>query len=93
ECGKCGSNITKRFLTDYVVHGAGISVENALSWHNKKERLMRFEDESYFNDSKQSKDNFGTANFMRYLDKNKTYVTKLTIMKGDAKDLGISIEI
>uniref|UniRef100_A8QFG8 DNA gyrase, B subunit, putative n=1 Tax=Brugia malayi TaxID=6279 RepID=A8QFG8_BRUMA len=44
ECGKCGSNITKRFLTDYVVHGAGISVENALSWHNKKERFMRFED-------------------------------------------------
>ncbi len=49
--------------------------------------------ESHFNDSKQSKDNFGTANFVRYLDKNKTHVTKITSMKGDAKDLGISIEI
>uniref|UniRef100_A8PBB5 DNA gyrase subunit B, putative n=1 Tax=Brugia malayi TaxID=6279 RepID=A8PBB5_BRUMA len=51
ECGKCGSNITKRFLTDYVVHGAGISVENALSswleltiWRNKEESSMCFED-------------------------------------------------
>ncbi|QIT36112.1 DNA topoisomerase (ATP-hydrolyzing) subunit B [Wolbachia endosymbiont of Brugia pahangi] len=49
--------------------------------------------ESHFNDSKQSKDNFGTANFVRYLDKNKTHITKITSMKGDAKDLGISIEI
>ncbi|NUY39676.1 DNA topoisomerase (ATP-hydrolyzing) subunit B [Wolbachia endosymbiont of Litomosoides brasiliensis] len=49
--------------------------------------------ESCFNDSKQSKDNFGTANFVRYLDKNKTHVTKIVSMRGDIKDLGISIEI
>ncbi|QKX02084.1 DNA topoisomerase (ATP-hydrolyzing) subunit B [Wolbachia endosymbiont of Dirofilaria (Dirofilaria) immitis] len=49
--------------------------------------------ESYFNGSKQSKNNFGTANFVRYLDKNKTHVTKIASIRGDAKDLGISVEI
>ncbi len=49
--------------------------------------------ESHFNQSNQSKDNFGTANFVRYLDKNKTHVTKIASMKGDAEDLGISLEI
>ncbi|QOD37924.1 DNA topoisomerase (ATP-hydrolyzing) subunit B [Candidatus Wolbachia massiliensis] len=49
--------------------------------------------ESHFNDNKQSNDNFGTANFVRYLDKSKTHVTKIASMKGDVKDLGISIEI
>ncbi|MDG7054955.1 MAG: DNA topoisomerase (ATP-hydrolyzing) subunit B [Wolbachia endosymbiont of Menacanthus eurysternus] len=49
--------------------------------------------ESRFNDSKQSQDNFGTANFVRYLDKNKTYVTKIASMRGDTKDLGISVEV
>ncbi|QKX02676.1 DNA topoisomerase (ATP-hydrolyzing) subunit B [Wolbachia endosymbiont of Litomosoides sigmodontis] len=49
--------------------------------------------ESHFNNNKQSKDNFGTANFVRYLDKNKTHVTKIVSMKGDVTDLGISMEI
>ncbi|MGL9762694.1 MAG: DNA gyrase subunit B, partial [Wolbachia sp.] len=49
--------------------------------------------ESHFNDSKQSQDNFGTANFVRYLDKNKTHVTKIASMRGDTKDLGISVEV
>ncbi|MDX5518794.1 MAG: toprim domain-containing protein, partial [Wolbachia endosymbiont of Andrena agilissima] len=49
--------------------------------------------ESHFNQSNQSKDNFGTANFVQYLDKNKTHVTKIASMKGDAEDLGISLEI
>ncbi|MFP3035713.1 MAG: DNA topoisomerase (ATP-hydrolyzing) subunit B [Wolbachia sp.] len=49
--------------------------------------------ESHFNDSNQSQDNFGTANFVRYLDKNKTHVTKIASMRGDTKDLGISVEV
>ncbi|MDM8335478.1 DNA topoisomerase (ATP-hydrolyzing) subunit B [Wolbachia pipientis] len=49
--------------------------------------------ESHFNDSKQSEDNFGTANFVRYLDKNKINVTKIASMRGEVKDLGISLEI
>ncbi len=49
--------------------------------------------ESRFNDSKQSQDNFGTANFVRYLDKNKTHVTRVASMRGDTKDLGISVEV
>ncbi|WCR58966.1 MAG: DNA gyrase subunit B [Wolbachia endosymbiont of Ctenocephalides felis wCfeF] len=49
--------------------------------------------ESHFNDGKQSQDNFGTANFVRYLDKNKTHVTKIASMRGDTKDLGISVEV
>ncbi|MGL9726229.1 MAG: DNA topoisomerase (ATP-hydrolyzing) subunit B [Wolbachia sp.] len=49
--------------------------------------------ESHFNDSKQSQDNFGTANFVRYLDKNKTHVTKIASMRGDTTDLGISLEV
>ncbi|MCA4773844.1 DNA topoisomerase (ATP-hydrolyzing) subunit B [Wolbachia endosymbiont of Mansonella perstans] len=49
--------------------------------------------ESHFNDSEQSQDNFGTANFVRYLDKNKTRVTKIASMRGDTKDLGISVEV
>lgn len=49
--------------------------------------------ESHFNDSKQSKDNFGTANFVQYLDKSKTRVTKIASMRGDATDLGISLEV
>ncbi len=49
--------------------------------------------ESYFNGSRQSEGNFGTANFIRYLDKNKIHVTKIVSIRGDAKDLGISIEV
>ncbi|MGL9732108.1 MAG: DNA topoisomerase (ATP-hydrolyzing) subunit B [Wolbachia sp.] len=49
--------------------------------------------ESHFNDIKQSQDNFGTANFVRYLDKNKTHVTKIASMRGDTKDLSISVEV
>ncbi|MDF0607810.1 DNA topoisomerase (ATP-hydrolyzing) subunit B [Wolbachia endosymbiont of Onchocerca gibsoni] len=49
--------------------------------------------ESYFNGSRQSESNFGTANFIRYLDKNKIHVTKIVSIRGDAKDLGISIEV
>ncbi|MGL9681840.1 MAG: DNA topoisomerase (ATP-hydrolyzing) subunit B [Wolbachia sp.] len=49
--------------------------------------------ESHFNDSEQSQDNFGTANFVQYLDKNKTHVTKIASMRCDAKDLGISVEV
>ncbi|MGL9733244.1 MAG: DNA topoisomerase (ATP-hydrolyzing) subunit B [Wolbachia sp.] len=49
--------------------------------------------ESHFNESKQSQDNFGTANFVRYLDKNKTHVTKIASMRGDTQDLGISVEV
>ncbi len=49
--------------------------------------------ESYFNSSGQSEGNFGTANFIRYLDKNKMHVTKIISIRGNAKDLGISIEV
>ncbi|WCR54284.1 MAG: DNA gyrase subunit B [Wolbachia endosymbiont of Ctenocephalides orientis wCori] len=49
--------------------------------------------ESHFNQSDQSGEVFGTANFVRYLDKNKTHVTKIASMKGDAEDLGISLEL
>ena len=45
---------------------------------------------SHFN---QSEENFGTANFVRYLDKNKTPVTKIASMKANSEDLGISLEI
>nr|CAH7716144.1 unnamed protein product [Callosobruchus chinensis] len=48
---------------------------------------------SHFNDSKESEDNFGTANFVRYLDKNKTHVTKIASIRDDVKDLGTSVEI
>nr|CAH7716139.1 unnamed protein product [Callosobruchus chinensis] len=37
--------------------------------------------------------NFGTANFVRYLDKNKTHVTKIASIRDDVKDLGTSVEI
>nr|CAH7716140.1 unnamed protein product [Callosobruchus chinensis] len=40
---------------------------------------------SHFNDS--------TANFVRYLDKNKTHVTKIASIRDDVKDLGTSVEI
>nr|CAH7716135.1 unnamed protein product [Callosobruchus chinensis] len=43
--------------------------------------------------SKESEDNFGTANFVRYLDKNKTHVTKIASIRDDVKDLGTSVEI
>ncbi|MDD9331729.1 MAG: DNA topoisomerase (ATP-hydrolyzing) subunit B [Wolbachia sp.] len=49
--------------------------------------------ESYFNQTGQSEDNFGTVNFVRYLNKNKTPITKIASMKGDAEDLGISLEV
>ncbi|WP_168463959.1 DNA topoisomerase (ATP-hydrolyzing) subunit B [Wolbachia endosymbiont of Ctenocephalides felis wCfeT] len=50
--------------------------------------------ESHFNDNKQkSNDNFGTASFVRYLDKNKTPVTKIASMRGEAADLGIGLEL
>nr|CAH7716137.1 unnamed protein product [Callosobruchus chinensis] len=49
--------------------------------------------DSHFNDSKESEDNFGTANFVRYLDKNKTHVTKIASIRDDVKDLGTSVEI
>lgn len=48
---------------------------------------------SHFNDSKESEDNFGTANFVRYLDKNKTHVTKIASIRDNVKDLGTSVEI
>nr|CAH7715907.1 unnamed protein product [Callosobruchus chinensis] len=41
--------------------------------------------ESHFNDS--------TANFVRYLDKNKTHVTKIASIRDNVKDLGTSVEI
>nr|CAH7715902.1 unnamed protein product [Callosobruchus chinensis] len=37
--------------------------------------------------------NFGTANFVRYLDKNKTHVTKIASIRDNVKDLGTSVEI
>nr|CAH7715904.1 unnamed protein product [Callosobruchus chinensis] len=43
--------------------------------------------------SKESEDNFGTANFVRYLDKNKTHVTKIASIRDNVKDLGTSVEI
>ncbi|HCE59629.1 MAG TPA: DNA topoisomerase (ATP-hydrolyzing) subunit B [Wolbachia sp.] len=46
--------------------------------------------ESHFN---HSEENFGTANFVQYLDKNKTPVTKIASMQGSAEDLGISLEV
>nr|CAH7715905.1 unnamed protein product [Callosobruchus chinensis] len=49
--------------------------------------------DSHFNDSKESEDNFGTANFVRYLDKNKTHVTKIASIRDNVKDLGTSVEI
>ncbi|MDG7055964.1 MAG: DNA topoisomerase (ATP-hydrolyzing) subunit B [Wolbachia endosymbiont of Meromenopon meropis] len=49
--------------------------------------------ESIFNKSKKSQDNFGTADFVRYLDKNKTYVTKIASLRGDAKGFSISLEV
>jgi DNA gyrase subunit B len=49
--------------------------------------------ESHFNQIDKSGGIFGTANFVRYLDKNKTHVTKIASMKGDAEDLGISLEV
>ncbi|QKX01372.1 DNA topoisomerase (ATP-hydrolyzing) subunit B [Wolbachia endosymbiont of Cruorifilaria tuberocauda] len=49
--------------------------------------------EFHFNCSKQSEGNFGTANFVKYLDKNKTRVTEIASIKGDAKDLGINVEV
>ncbi|APR98717.1 DNA topoisomerase (ATP-hydrolyzing) subunit B [Wolbachia endosymbiont of Folsomia candida] len=49
--------------------------------------------ESHFNQTDQSGGNFGTANFVQYLDKNKTHVTKIASIKGNEEDLGISLEI
>ncbi|MBV0899639.1 MAG: DNA topoisomerase (ATP-hydrolyzing) subunit B [Wolbachia endosymbiont of Fragariocoptes setiger] len=49
--------------------------------------------ESHFNEGIPSEENSGTANFVKYLDKNKTAVTKITSIKGDANDLGVSLEI
>lgn len=49
--------------------------------------------ESHFNQDCQSENNFGTANFVHYLDKNKTSVTKVASIKGDAENLGISLEV
>lgn len=49
--------------------------------------------ESHFNDGTLSEESFGTANFVKYLDKNKTAVTKITSIKGDADNLGVSLEI
>lgn len=49
--------------------------------------------ESHFNQDDHAGEVFGTANFVRYLDKNKTHVTKIASMKGDAEDLGISLEL
>ncbi|QKX01251.1 DNA topoisomerase (ATP-hydrolyzing) subunit B [Wolbachia endosymbiont of Dipetalonema caudispina] len=49
--------------------------------------------ESCFNGSEESKDNFGTANFICYLDKNKTHLTKIVSMRGNVKDLGIDVEV
>lgn len=46
--------------------------------------------ESHFN---HSDENFGTANFVQYLDKNKTPVTKIASMQGSVEDLGISLEV
>ncbi|WP_333023039.1 DNA topoisomerase (ATP-hydrolyzing) subunit B [Wolbachia endosymbiont of Pentidionis agamae] len=49
--------------------------------------------ESKFNEGSESGGNFGTANFVKYLDKNKTPVTKVVSISDSAEDVGISLEI
>ncbi|MDN5247912.1 MAG: DNA topoisomerase (ATP-hydrolyzing) subunit B [Wolbachia endosymbiont of Tyrophagus putrescentiae] len=50
--------------------------------------------ESHFNEGGHHVDEyFGTANFVQYLDKNKTPVTKIASIKGAIEELGVTLEV